>query len=605
VAARQSCGEVNMRLGNLNRDLTTKHSIDFSLVPIAIVLIEFSVFITQLSEETYSSLSNLISLRILHTIVMITTAFLVSQTYIRTGRSTLNFRTLAITGVCVMGFGDVTHALLASIFDIELVSFYRRIGIVLIQGSLWFPAFLIIGGNRKEIIHQFKEYEKRLVIATRASSRTSPDFKVVQEDIQSHIRRDFYAACAALKDLITKPAQSNLSLPEQYAAIQPHLTGERLRNLSRELERSTTSSASQNLFEKKASNVRFFFQEFKYLYATITQSSPLRARAYVFVLLALVTPPYINFYSLKEFLFSYPILVLLIVAASKLIVKAQSGSKSAAIKNGSILIAITGLLPTAINLVGQAINHDPRTQFPLLITVFLLPIAYYMCMEFFQVLRPSALSLVRKDKLKASEALKTKVRKAAIDDYSQYLYQQWATFIHGKILTRFAATSLKLKEASIAGDSQSFNQTLQSLLSLLSKPDADFEEESRDLQTEVTSRLAPWRGLLEITVHIEPELNSLRNARVKSIGEVIEELISNSIRHGKAKKIDLRVNRSNGKDIEIVAIDNAVIPPPKTQVEFGLGTRIFNLVSDGRWSITRIGLFTEFRLMMAIDSQEE
>jgi len=592
-----------MRLGNLNRDLTTEHAIDFSLVPVAIVLIEFSVFITQLSEETYSSLSNLVSMRILHTIVMITTAYLVSQTYIRTGRSTLNFRTLAITGICVMGFGDATHALLASIFDIELVSFYRRIGIVLIQGSLWFPAFLIIGGNRKEIIHQFKEYENRLVIATRASSRTSPDFKVVQEDIQGKIRRDFYAACAALRDSITKPAQSKLSLPEQYAAIQPYLTGERLRNLSRELERSTPGSTSQNLIEKKGSNVRFFFQEFKYLYATITQSSPLRARAYVFVLLALVTPPYINFYSLTDFLISYPILVLLIVAASKLIVKAQSGSKSAAIKNASILIAITGLLPTAINLIGQSINHDPRTQFPLLITVFVLPIAYYICMEFFQVLRPSALSLVRKDKLKASEALKAKVRKTAIDDYSQYLYQQWATFIHGKILTRLAATSLKLKESSRVGDAQAFNETLQSLLSLLSKPDADFEEESRDLQTEVTSRLAPWRGLLEITVHIEPELNSLRNARVKSIGEVIEELISNSIRHGKAKKIDLRVNRSNWKDVEIVAIDNAVIPPPQTQVEFGLGTRIFNLVSDGRWSITRVGLFTEFRLTLAIDSE--
>ncbi len=593
-----------MRLGNLNRDLTTKHAIDFSLVPIAIVLIEFSVFITQLSEETYSSLSNLISMRILHTIVMLTTAFLVSQTYIRIGRSKLDFRTLAITGVCVMGFGDATHAFLASIFNIELVSFYRRIGIVLIQGSLWFPAFLIIGGNRKEIIHQFREYENRLIIATRARSRTSPDFKVVQEDIQGKIRGDFYAACAALKDLITKLAQSKLSLPEQYAAIQPHLTGERLRNLSRELERSTPGGTSQKLVEKKLNEVRFFFQEFKHLYATITQSSPLRASAYVFVLLALATPPYINFYSLTEFLISYPILVVLIIATSKLIVKAQSGARPAATKNGSILVAIIGLLPTTINLVGQTINHDPKTRFPLLITVFVLPIAYFICMEFFQVLRPSALSLVRKDKLKASEALKSKVRKAAIDDYSQYLYQQWATFIHGKILTRLAATSLKLKEASRVGDSQSFNETLQSLLTLLSKPDADFEEEPKDLQTEVTSRLAPWRGLLEITVHIDSELNSLRTARVKSIGEVIEELISNSIRHGKAKKIDLRVNRSNGKDVEIVAIDNAVIPPSQTQVEFGLGTRIFNLVSDGRWSITRVGLFTEFKLTMAIDFQE-
>ena len=604
MAARQSCGEGITPLDNFNRNLTTKHAIDFSLVPVAIVLIEFSVFITQLSEETYSSLSNLVSMRILHTIVMIMTAYLVSQSYIRAGKTMLNFRTLAITGLLVMGFGDVTHAFLASIFDIELVSIYRRIGVVLIQGTLWFPAFLVVGGNRKEIIHQFKEYEKRLVIATRASSRTSPDFKFVQENIQSHIQKDFYAACSTLKDLITEPAQSKLSLPEQYAAIQPHLTGERLRNLSRELERSRTDGTSQKLVEKKGNDVRFFFHEFKHLYATITQSSPLQARAYVFVLLALATPPYINFYSLTEFLISYPILVLLIFVTSKLILKAQSGIMPAAIKNGSILIGITGLLPTAINLVGQAVNHDPRTQFPLLITVFVLPITYYFCMKFFQVLRPSALSLVRKDKLKASEALKMKVRQAAIDDYSQYLYQQWATFIHGKILTRFAATSLKLKEASRVGDSKSFKETLQSLLTLLSKPDADFEEESRDLQTEVTSRLAPWRGLLEITVQIDPVLNSLRNSRVKSIGEVIEELISNSIRHGKAKKIDLRVNRGSGKDIQIVAIDNAIIPPPKTQVEFGLGTRIFNLVSDGRWSITRVGLFTEFKLTMAIDFQE-
>jgi hypothetical protein len=411
----------------LNSDLTTKHAIDFSLVPIAIVLIEFSVFITQLSEETYSSLPNLISMRILHTIVMIATAFLVSQTYIRTGRTKLDFCTLAITGVCVMGFGDVTHALLASIFDIELVSFYRRIGIVLIQGSLWFPAFLIIGGNRKEIVHQFREYENRLIIATRASSRTSPDFKVVQEDIQRHIRKDFYAACTDLKDLIAKTAQPKQSLPEQYVAIQPHLAGERLRNLSRELERFIPGGTSQKVKKKKGNEVRFFFQEFKHLYASITQSSPLRARAYVFVLLALVTPPYINFYSLTEFLISYPILVVLIVATSKLIVKAQSGITPTAVKNGLILVAIIGLLPTAINLVGQTINHDPKTRFPLLITVFVLPIAYFICMEFFQVLRPSALSLVRKDKLKASETLTAKVRKAAIDDYSQYLYQQWAS----------------------------------------------------------------------------------------------------------------------------------------------------------------------------------
>jgi hypothetical protein len=584
--------------------LTSRYKVDFFLVPVAIVLIEFSVFITQLSEKIYSSLSNLILLRVIHTVAMILASFLVSWVYKRVNKTELDYRTLAITGIIVMAFGDFTHSFLASFFDVELVSIYRRIGIVMIQGALWFPGFIIIGGNRGEIFSQFKDYENRLIISTRAKGRTSPEFKDVQRSIQDHIRSEFYVACTTLKELISKVADSGLTLKEQYLAIQPHLAGEGLRELSRELERSEPINTAQKFGEKNKNEVRFFFQEFKHLYASIAQSSPLKASAYALVLIALVTPPFINFYSISAFLISYPILLILVFSFAQLIVKVQSGASPAALRKGSILIGVTGLLPFAINLVGQAVNHDPKSRFPMLVTAVALPLTYYACMEIFQVLRPSALRLVRNDKLKASEALQRKVRKTAIDDYSHYLYQQWATYIHGKILTRLAATSLKLQEASNTGDSQTYEATLNSLFSLLMRPDADFEEEATDLQTEVISRLAPWKGLLEISLYIDSELKSLRNPRVRSIGEVIEEVISNSIRHGKSQKIDLRVTRANVNDIEIVALDNALIAPAKPQIEFGLGTRIFNLVSDGRWSITRVGLFTEFKLTMAIDFRE-
>jgi two-component sensor histidine kinase len=585
--------------------LTSKHKIDFSLVPAAIILIEISVFFTQLSEEISPSLLNLILMRIIHTAAMVLFSFFVSWAYKRMKKTETDFHTLAITGILVMALGDLTHSFLASIFDIELVSIYRRIGIVLIQGGLWFPAFIIFGGNRREIFDQFKQYENKLIISTRARGRTSPEFKDVQRHIQNHIRADFYAACSNLKELITQAAQSGSSLQQQYAIIQPHLAGEGLRKLSRELENSRSASSSQEFTARNLNQIRLFFQEFKHLYASIAQSSPLHPSAYALVLIALVTPPFINFYSVSEFLISYPILLILIFTLAQLIVKAQTGNASAALRRGSILIGLTGLLPAVVNFAGQAIYHDPKTRFPLLIMLIALPVTYYLCMELFQVLRPSALSLARNDKLKASDLLQQKVTDAAIDDYSQYLYQQWATFIHGKILTRLAATSLKLQEASRMGDLQSYNAALQSLSSLLSKPDSDFEEEATDLHTEVISRLAPWRGLLEISVFIDQDLKSLQNSRVRSIGEVIEEVISNSIRHGKAKKIDLRVVRAKGDNIEILAVDNATIPPPKSQLEFGLGTRIFNFVSDGRWSLTRIGLFTEFKLTMAIDFQEE
>jgi len=54
--------------------------------------------------------------------------------------------------------------------------------------------------------------------------------------------------------------------------------------------------------------------------------------------------------------------------------------------------------------------------------------------------------------------------------------------------------------------------------------------------------------------------------------------------------------------IEIVSRDNATVAPPEGQRRFGLGTRIFNLASDGRWSIARVDSSTHFRLFIELES---
>ena len=182
-------------------------------------------------------------------------------------------------------------------------------------------------------------------------------------------------------------------------------------------------------------------------------------------------------------------------------------------------------------------------------------------MELFQVLRPIPLSLIQNDELKASQALHDEIRKTVTEEFSYNLSHQWAVFIHGKILTRLAANSLKLEAASKAEDAKEFEQTLERLIVLLKNPDTEFEFVTSELHKEVTSRLAPWVGLLEINLYVDPALSSIQSPRVRDLGEVIEELISNSIRHGKAKKIELKVLRSGAKDVEIVAIDDSTDTP--------------------------------------------
>ena len=585
-------------------DLGVKNTypVDFALVPVAIVLIEISVFFTQLSSEVNDNLTNLVLLRIIHTLIMLFIAYWVSQIYKFLNKTHASFGFLAITGVLVIALGDLTHFYLATVFDIELVGFYRRFGIILIQGSLWFPAFLVIGGNRHEIFHQFKEYEKRLIIATRGRSRVSDEFKDLQVNLQDRIRKKFRESCEVITSAVAKITSAGGTLAEQYAAMRPHLVGDSLRRLSRELDDSRLDSSVQKSLQRNRNSIYLFVQQFQILSDSITRSAPLGIRSYVFVLIALVTPPYINFYSLIEFLISYPMLVITVFATSRLIVKIQSSKSTNAFRIASILIFITGLLPFIFNSIGQVIYDDPQTQFPIYITAVILPLVYFLLMKLLQVLRPRALNLIRNDELAASDILQSKVRKAIKEEFTINLSHEWAVFIHGKVLTRLAATSLKLDAAVSKNDAQTYNQTVESLMTLLRTPDAHFDDESKNLQREIASRLDPWRGLLQISLHIDQEIASLNNPRIRELGEVVEELISNSIRHGKAKMIDLKVLSSGINEVEIIAVDDAAISPGGLKEKSGLGTRIFNLASDGRWSLTRKGSSTEFRLTMGIKS---
>jgi two-component sensor histidine kinase len=248
------------------------------------------------------------------------------------------------------------------------------------------------------------------------------------------------------------------------------------------------------------------------------------------------------------------------------------------------------------------IYDDPETKYPFFMIALTLPFSYYVFMKIIQVLHPHSLELIRTDQLKASESLQDAVTRVVSDEFSHALSHRWAIYIHGTILTRLAASALKLETACITGDSKTFNEALDSLIELLNNPDSQFEQELMDLSSEVRSRLDPWEGLLEIELEIDSELEMITSPRVRDLGEVIEELISNSMRHGKAHKISLRVTKQGDTNIRVKAIDDSSVAPIDTNSRYGLGTRIFNLASDGRWSIERVESTTVFTLEMSLES---
>jgi anti-sigma regulatory factor (Ser/Thr protein kinase) len=134
---------------------------------------------------------------------------------------------------------------------------------------------------------------------------------------------------------------------------------------------------------------------------------------------------------------------------------------------------------------------------------------------------------------------------------------QWETFIHGKILTRLAATSLKLEQAVSNNDTESFEAGLKNIGLVLEDPTREFEQNLVDLKSEISSRLDPWDGLIVMKISIDAALENVSNERVHDLGEVIEEIISNSVRHGGSQNISINISSSIHPDIHVQIEDDA------------------------------------------------
>lgn len=95
----------------------------------------------------------------------------------------------------------------------------------------------------------------------------------------------------------------------------------------------------------------------------------------------------------------------------------------------------------------------------------------------------------------------------------------------------------------------------------------------------VNDVVAPWTALLSVTVDVAS--GNLPAHRVRDVGDVLEEGLSNAFRHGDATEVDIRV-LMDGEDWVVVIEDNGSGAPPS--VDVGLGSSLFDAVSQGQWS---------------------
>ena len=579
-------------------------NLDFSLAYIGIIFLGFSIAGTELFQLYPENKSEVIQIRFIHTTYLIASVFLIQLILKKFDKNTAGYAGLALLGLWIAIPSLLVRVFLMQSYGLVTNSqvvpyFLEQLLIVLLQAFFWIPVVIILGGQRSRIFEAFKAYEKRLVINARKSIRQSAEFIHVKKQVDKDYKEELSMHSNLLLNSITYGDNAQLNLKQRNEIIQRYLKTNTLRDLSRALNKESETVTVNSKFDQDMHSLNLISKQFNILYNFVARKEPLPAWVYTLLSFILIFPNYIHFFTTKQILLSLPAYLLIHIVGVQINRTLRGGGKYAILQT-NLLTLLIGFMPFLEMQVFMAFLPNEAVQFPLVVIAFFYPLVFFVYMRFSQIIQPEAIAAITNDEIYASQALNAAVSKIVKDEFKQSMSHQWATYIHGKILTRLAATSLKLEQAVGNNDVESFDSGLKNLKLILDDPTKEFEQDQMNLKDEIASRLDPWEGLITLKLSVDPALEGVANDRVKDLGEVIEEVISNSVRHGGSQNISISITSSDHPDIQLLIQDDAINPLPSVPARIGLGTKILNLVSDGRWSISHVGAKTTVKLTMSL-----
>ncbi len=147
-----------------------------------------------------------------------------------------------------------------------------------------------------------------------------------------------------------------------------------------------------------------------------------------------------------------------------------------------------------------------------------------------------------------------------------------ARYLHGELQAGLIATSLLLQSASNKGDTELSRHALRSAVEIL-RQDHVRVSQSRisSPQVRLEKISAGWRGIAEVRIDLHG-IDALEISVLNDVIALIDEGVSNAIRHAKASTIEVRGSQL-GADVHVeILSDGSGI----TEQTPGLGTRLFN-----------------------------
>jgi len=183
-----------------------------------------------------------------------------------------------------------------------------------------------------------------------------------------------------------------------------------------------------------------------------------------------------------------------------------------------------------------------------------------------------------------SESFKLKVFNQEVLDDSM----KWAQLIHGKVQTRFIAAS---------GDNSAAGR--QNLISDINRAIVDELEHSGVSESDaalIIERItSPWSAVISINSVISKDLTNtaLSAGAATKLEQVVEEVITNAVKHGAAQSIWLELSMESDKSLLLQIKNDGKAVETKRK---SLGTSLFD--KAGVWSLSNVDSYVIFKMVI-------
>lgn len=178
---------------------------------------------------------------------------------------------------------------------------------------------------------------------------------------------------------------------------------------------------------------------------------------------------------------------------------------------------------------------------------------------------------------------KDRVKLVALEISRESANRDFAKFLHGQVQTRLMSLALALDLAKDTKNHSQAQNAINELNRIVSEPNGRVMDNCASSITQIYSRIeSTWGALVNIKFHEDASKDDLTSDELENVQTIVEEVVTNSVRHGLASHIDVSVTIIDKTHIEISVIDNGIGIQIK---KYGLGTNLITTICGNSWSL--------------------